>query len=374
MSNRLAADAKALLFPALARLDGRIERALAIGPDVLGQALTDESTRGLCIDGPEIDRLLSRSLGEPLFGEANDSPDDEDGGTPANRLRALFGLAGFDVDVLAVALAPEIDLRYERIYAYLQDDVTRRRPTVNLALNLLCRTAAEKLERREHFQLESPLLRHGLVELVSDASGPTSPLLARTVQIDERLVGALTAGEAIDPRLAGCCELVRDGADWASLPIEDDVRRSMPSLTAGAWAEGAPLRFYFHGQRSSGKRTAARALAAALDVPLLIADLDRVDGSGPEGAKTVQRIFREATLLDALLYLTRFDALRAASSRAALESTLAGLERYRSARDRRGRRSVDPARESRARGDPGRVLDSDVRCPPRVLGRAACGP
>ena len=36
------------------------------------------------------------------------------------------------------------DLRYERIYAYLQDDVTRRRPTVELVLNVLCESSAEK--------------------------------------------------------------------------------------------------------------------------------------------------------------------------------------------------------------------------------------
>ena len=37
-----------------------------------------------------------------------------------------------------IALAPEIDLRYERLYAYLHDDVSRRHPSVDLALNLDC--------------------------------------------------------------------------------------------------------------------------------------------------------------------------------------------------------------------------------------------
>ena len=42
------------------------------------------------------------------------------------------------IDVLLICLASELDLRYERLYAYLQDDVTRKQPSVDLVLNLLC--------------------------------------------------------------------------------------------------------------------------------------------------------------------------------------------------------------------------------------------
>ena len=42
---------------------------------------------------------------------------------------------------LLIALAPEIDPRYERLYAYLQDDVTRKRPSIDLTLNLLPATS-----------------------------------------------------------------------------------------------------------------------------------------------------------------------------------------------------------------------------------------
>ena len=55
------------------------------------------------------------------------------------RLESLarrFGLDDFELTVLLVALAPELDLRYQRFYAHLQDDVTRKRPTVDLVLSL----------------------------------------------------------------------------------------------------------------------------------------------------------------------------------------------------------------------------------------------
>ena len=55
------------------------------------------------------------------------------------RAARLFGLTAFEERVLLIALAPEIDLDYEKLFAYLQDDMTRRRPSVDLAMRLLCR-------------------------------------------------------------------------------------------------------------------------------------------------------------------------------------------------------------------------------------------
>ena len=43
-----------------------------------------------------------------------------------------------DVELLLIALAPELDLRYQRLYAYLADDATRRKPSMELALDLTC--------------------------------------------------------------------------------------------------------------------------------------------------------------------------------------------------------------------------------------------
>ena len=57
----------------------------------------------------------------------------------ALRLRALadrFGLDDLDVELLLTAMAPDVDDRFERYYGYLNDDVTRRRVSVGLALGL----------------------------------------------------------------------------------------------------------------------------------------------------------------------------------------------------------------------------------------------
>jgi hypothetical protein len=60
-------------------------------------------------------------------------------------LQELFQLSPLDLDVLLICLAPELDLKYEKLYAYLQDDVTKKRPSVDLCLTLLCPSLMAKL-------------------------------------------------------------------------------------------------------------------------------------------------------------------------------------------------------------------------------------
>ena len=81
------------------------------------------------------------------------------------------GLDAFEMDVILLCLAPALDLRYERLYAYLQDDVSRKRPTVNLALDLLCEPGVARLKTLERFGENGRLLQHALIERVSDDQG-----------------------------------------------------------------------------------------------------------------------------------------------------------------------------------------------------------
>ena len=103
----------------------------------------------------------------------------------------MYGLTDLDVDVILIGLAPEIDLRYERLYAYLHDDVTRRRPSIDLALNLLCASATEKLQHRERFAPDSPLVRSRLIEIYADLHHLNSPLLSHYYRVDEQIVRLL---------------------------------------------------------------------------------------------------------------------------------------------------------------------------------------
>ena len=296
----------------LRRVDRLVERALAIAPSIYGPDAASDPYRGLHITPDSVARLLAAEAGIPTFHAQvplGEEPDAEavEAVPKLAWLRQTFGLMPFDLDVLLIALAPELDLRYERLYAYLQDDVTRRRPSVDLALNLLCPTAEAKLERRTRFAPDAPLVREGLVNLVADPTSADSPLLSHYLQLDEQIVRLLLGERRIDSRLAPFCRLVNAAAAHEELLFTTELQKGLPALFKHAAGTGEPLRLYFEGPPGVGKRRAAEALAAAVDQLLLVADLTRFPNDADPGP-LLRRLSREKTLLNAILYVNAFDA------------------------------------------------------------------
>ena len=106
------------------------------------------------------------------------------------RLATAFELDQFELDTLLVCLAPTLDLRYERLYGYLQDDVTRKRPSVNLMLDLLCAPGTERMARLAYFAGDNPLYRHRLLERAGDG-GSAQAILSQLLSLDESIMAWL---------------------------------------------------------------------------------------------------------------------------------------------------------------------------------------
>src|SRR5215471_1630017 len=114
------------------------------------RALRDQAPdkfRGLYIADAEIDALLAgaedsaaadqiASLTEQIdiLEQENAVCLDQSPELPLAKLKTRFVLSPFECHILLIALAPELDLRYQMLYAYVQNDVTRKSPTIDLVL------------------------------------------------------------------------------------------------------------------------------------------------------------------------------------------------------------------------------------------------
>ncbi|MBV9579797.1 MAG: ATP-binding protein [Chloroflexi bacterium] len=216
------------LQAALFRLDLRLRMAVETFRVDLAERAKDPF-RGLYISDADIDELLAST---PAAELAQRLLDEDIGPVPARlrRLSELFDLDNFEREVLLVCLAPDVDLRYERLYAYLQDDVSRRRPTVDLVLRLLGTPGRESsAEQRNALGPAGRLMRRGLLIRPSDEPVQAS-LLARPLRIEERIVDYLVGSDRIDVRLEPFAQLhpADDEASHWSLP--DDLRTGLVRL------------------------------------------------------------------------------------------------------------------------------------------------
>src|SRR5262245_16896104 len=312
------------LRAALGRLDERLRGAVARARAEYGPGAETDPHRGLYVDDDEAARLLAREPAAPLLASETMPPPLASGAGAASALTSLgeaLGLAPFDLDVVVIALAPELDLRYERLYAYLQDDVTRRRPTVDLALQLLCRSADERLARRARFAPDAPLVRHAVLELVAEAGQPEPPLLARALKVDERVVRHLLGHDGPDGRLEGVCRRIVPEASLDELDVSEQTAGLLAGLAARLRLEREPLRLLFEGPPGVGKRLAAEALARDAGLRLLTFDVGAALAAGTRFARLLQLALRETRLDDSVLYLSGTEHLRA-GERAADEAAL----------------------------------------------------
>ena len=256
------------LLPALRWLDARLTVAAGAAEAVHGVAPGEDPFQGLYVTGARAQELLSRDPAVPALRAAVGAGATQPPGARAlRRLARTFGLEAFDLDVLLLAAAPELDLRYERVYGFLQDDVTRRRPTVDLALSLFCSSMAERARGRARLGPDAPLRRHRLVALGDEGS----PLLARPLAVDERIVALLLGEPGLDPRLRPYCQLMAPVIGLRALVMNDELRRALRTLAREARA-GAALRLSLHGSDATAASEAAEAIARAIRTPLLVVD------------------------------------------------------------------------------------------------------
>ncbi|WP_448574196.1 AAA family ATPase [Trichothermofontia sp.] len=236
-------------------------------------------------------------------------------GTRLAWLQATFALSTFDLDVIAIALAPELDRRYGQTYAYLQGEAHRRRPTVDLALTLLCATATEKLAHRLHFSVESTLIDHQLVHLVPPADQPQPTLLAHELVLDGPVTRFLLGEWGRDRRLVPFCEFLTPAPEPETLGFDLSEHRNLLTLIQHHWQSARPLCLYLEGPDVMGKQHTLLAIAGQLGRPLLKIDLGQLI-LFPTGEiePLLKLALREAHFQAAFVYLEGVDRLRSRSA------------------------------------------------------------
>jgi len=346
-SERFAGTAE-VIVAALRLLDVRLCAAAEAIKVLFGPESTRDMFRGLHIKPADVDRTLVRTpvapLLGPLGGETPVLPPEQLRGTRFNRLRALFDLSPFDLDVLFVALAPEIDARYERIYAFIQDDVTRKRPTVDLTLNLLCGGVAQKLERLGRFSGEAPLVGHGLVRLLPADGQPDGLRLGAAIRLDEALLGYLLGHDSMDARVTACCRVLEPA----------HARTTARRAQAGA---GAPSVVYV--QTGDLEEAAAAVRRHAGVRPILVLDVERALWSIGAWEGMLAAVFRNALIRDQAMLVHHADLLLDGEHSAKLGQLLRRVASHREDVYLAGRSRWEPANRST-----GSVIEIEPSAPP----------
>jgi SpoVK/Ycf46/Vps4 family AAA+-type ATPase len=226
------------------------------------------------------------------------------------KLSQLFNLSPFETDVLLLCLAPEFDLKYERIYSYLQDDITRKRPSVDLVLNLLCCSVEEKLRARRRFDSEFPLFKHSMLYIFDDPSHQNPPLLSKFLKLDERVISYLLGENNIDFRLRPFTRHIEPNIQFKDLVLPVELISHISFLATEKFTKSDGLIFYFKGPYGVGKQSTAEAICESVGKNLLVLNGKQLNSAELSGFnKQIRLMIREAVLREAVIYIDSFDVL-----------------------------------------------------------------
>ncbi len=293
-------------------------RGIAI-PDALADALLGQGKETPDKIAAESAAQLSKQIEALRRQNATRARSSMSGGIqlPMLTLARAFGLNRFEADVLWLAAAAQVQSRYGTLFAYAHNDLTRPWLSVDLALQLLCETPQEQLERRALFNPAATLPRHHLVRFGNAHDERESTFLSRSMVAEERIAEFLLGSNALDAQISPFASI----AD----PLENkpDVCAEYSAKTSGFWTPNAlqraaelarqtPLMLItLEGPYGSGKLDAARTLSAALGKPLLMADMQQALGHSQPLETTFALLLREAALQQSALYLAHFERLLA---------------------------------------------------------------
>ncbi|WP_298211383.1 ATP-binding protein [Ferrimicrobium sp.] len=240
-----------------------------------GIDLTD-AFRGLYLSDEDVDRALQEESSGELEWIAELTPALSDGErldvlartryrgvSPLDSLIRRFGLDKIDVFLLVVAAAPDLDRRFERLYAFLNDDVTRRRVSVGVALEL-CGSSDSDGELRRRLRPGSVLLGSGLLQVGSQED----PFLHREVRANDEVVHFLLGGTGLDLR--------------PEVDAEQELRALFPAVVDDEVAELTDLMcrgsglLYLRSPRGSTARVLGVATFDRVGVHTLVVDAGKI--------------------------------------------------------------------------------------------------
>jgi hypothetical protein len=195
--------------------------------------LSLDELRGVYISDERVDALIAETRppgaadGVPELTHAADelrarlaSPD----ASPLAALVHRLDLTPFQRDAVMVALAPELHVRYETLFGYLNNAAARRHATVDLILRL-CGGGADE---RAQLGAGARLLRDGLLEPI-DPPSERRPELARELAAAPALVAALLGPTPFDARLSACVAPAADRRG-AQVALPETVESALVQL------------------------------------------------------------------------------------------------------------------------------------------------
>ncbi len=241
-------------------------------PDVTPLCVTEEQVHTLLDD---VDRLVLQDTIEsrraPLTSEEHDLEQQlremslaVQSKLPLDRIAEVLELSEFEQEAILLCAAVELDRSYERIFAYILDDLNRRFPCVELLSTLTANSLEEVAARRGALAVYGKLRRTGILR----PFGEPATTLRQELHLSPALVTFLTGSPGDVTSWFRDTAAVSLPSQLAEIHLPEDVEIATIERLGQSLRDGSVSVLGIWGPRQSGIREISLAVAISAALPL----------------------------------------------------------------------------------------------------------
>jgi len=221
--------------------------------------LSQDEFRGLYVSDEQVDELIRQHINVEQLDVIELSAKAEKLRLPARKnlsedsrwscLCESYHLSDFEQEVLFLAFVAEFHSKYPVLFAYLNNDITRKYPSIELALNLFSETGGDR--ERMAFSSQSTLIINGLLVMVDQESSRYT--LQSGFVIAPTLREYLLGHNAIDEKIIDVCYLKAENFQpWQHYPFLSDVTNQFEALSTSIKRSSDTPYFVIEAEKGSG--------------------------------------------------------------------------------------------------------------------------
>jgi hypothetical protein len=216
---------------------------------------------------------------------------------PFDILQQLFDLGYHEIQILIIAIAPVVDSKYEKIYAYSNDSVSRKNPSIQLLYKLFCKSPDEIAILRELLNPFYPLIYWKMIHFAGNEGANAASTM---FEIDGRIAEFLLGDNRIDKGVAKSIYFIESHSKSPYIPPELLKEKINSVIEYAGHSKNVPLNVLCTGDSGISKMDASFFIARHQGFPLLYVKI--TPESHLQSKENFLKIIREALFFQSAVF------------------------------------------------------------------------
>jgi len=231
---------------------------------------------------------------------------------PLSMVCHFFSLSYLELQLILLCLAQELEQKYDKIFAYLQDDIARKRPSLELALNLLSQRGENKWSLRALLNDNSQLFRSGILHIIEDPYNPSGcGSLGKMLKLDERILNYILEVDGFGNRLNNVVKKIEPVHCFDETALSGITKKEL-QLTLKNHLESSKrkrqnLIINLYGSQASEQVEVSHAACAEISTKFLLLDMQYLSNVDIEWNSQIHDCLKESLLQQLPLLIVNID-------------------------------------------------------------------